>query len=58
METFEKLGLGEEKLKILRVVVHVAELAATVSNIHIKGQRSRKTTEQGNFTPGCSSKCT
>lgn len=37
METFEKLGVGKEKSKILRVVVNVAELAATVFDNHLMG---------------------
>ena len=37
METLEKLGLGEDKLKLVRVVVNVAELAGTVFDIHLKG---------------------
>ena len=37
METLEKLGLSEDKLKIVRVVVNVAELAGTVFNIHLEG---------------------
>ena len=37
METLEKLGLSEDKLKIVRVVVNVAELARTVFNIYLEG---------------------
>ena len=36
MDTLEKLGLGENKLKVVRVVANVAELAGTVFNIHLK----------------------
>ena len=37
MRTLGKLGLGEEKLDILRVVLDVAELAGTVFDVHLKG---------------------
>ena len=37
MDTLEKLGLGEEKLKLVRVVVSVAELAGTVFDMPLKG---------------------
>ena len=37
MDTLEKLGLGEDKLKLVRVVVNVAELAGTVFDMHLKG---------------------
>ena len=37
METLEKLGLGEDKLKLIRVIVNVAELAGTVLDMHLKG---------------------
>lgn len=37
MDTLEKLGLGEDELKLVRVVVNVAELAGTVFDMHLKG---------------------
>ena len=37
VETLEKLGLGERKSSIVRIVVDVAELAGTVLDVHLKG---------------------
>ncbi len=36
MGTLEKLGLGENKLKVVRVVANMAELAGTVCDINFK----------------------
>ena len=37
MDSVEELGLAEEKLKLVWVVVSGAELAGTVFDMHLKG---------------------